>query len=185
MFVGEGPGEREDCLARPFVGKSGELLDAGLESNGLSRDDVYIANIVKCRPPGNRNPTPREMGTCAPFLYRQIEVIQPTCIVALGKIAAEYITDQKIAITRERGCERRSPVFPDIFIIPTLHPAYILRNNSNRLQDLFFRDIGWALDLSSSGLTPAEYAETIYQDWMESNKKYWEESKTLWQGHHY
>ncbi len=183
MFVGEGPGQREDELGRPFVGRSGELLDAGLKHNELTREDVYITNIVKCRPPDNRNPAFREMGTCTPFLYDQIRAIQPKCIITLGKVPAEYLTGQKISITKESGTIKKSPVFPDIFIIPILHPAYILRNHSNTLRNQFFHDIGWASDVASFGLTPAEFEEAVYEDWMTANDEYYERQRRLWRQH--
>jgi DNA polymerase len=150
MIVGEGPGEREDQLARPFVGRSGGLLDEALEANGLTRDDVYIANIVKCRPPGNRNPSLTEMKTCAPFLYKQIEAIAPRCVVTLGKVATEYLLQRNIKITKERGSAFNCAAFPQIFLVPTLHPSYILRNGGKNKSDLV-RDIGWGLDLTLLG----------------------------------
>jgi DNA polymerase len=150
MIVGEAPGEREDQLARPFVGKSGELLDEALTENGLTRNDVYIANIAKCRPPGNRNPSLTEMKTCAPFLYKQIETIAPICVVTLGKVATEYLLQQNIKITQERGSTYNCAAFPQIFLVPTLHPSYILRNGGKHKSDLV-RDIGWGLDLTLLG----------------------------------
>jgi DNA polymerase len=176
MFVGEGPGEREDTLARPFVGKSGELLDKGLAHNDLTRDDVYITNLVKCRPPGNRNPTITELGLCTPFLYEQIKVIAPKCIVTLGKVAAEYLLKRDVKITKERGMIFHCYDFPHIFLIPTLHPSYILRNGGKG-KGRFYHDIEHGLEKAYSGLNPDQWEEALYQDWMKSNEKYWRNMK--------
>lgn len=154
MIIGEAPGEREDQLARPFVGRSGELLDEALTANDLTRDDVYIANIVKCRPPANRNPSLTEMGTCAPFLYKQIETIAPKCVVTLGKVATEYLLQRNIKITQERGRALSCSDFPHIFLIPTLHPSYILRGGGKDKSKLI-QDISYGLDLALIGATPA------------------------------
>ena len=178
MIVGEAPGEREDHLARPFVGRSGELLDEALVENDLTRDDVYITNIVKCRPPGNRNPSLSEMSTCAPFLYKQIEAIAPKCIVTLGKVATEYLLQQNIRITKKRGSTFSCAAFPHIFLIPTLHPSYILRNGSKDKSKLV-ADIGWGLDLSLLGITPAEMHEEVEHLCMEQNQEDLEKRK-LW-----
>ncbi|MFA7237199.1 MAG: uracil-DNA glycosylase, partial [Phycisphaeraceae bacterium] len=104
LFVGEGPGADEDAQGRPFVGRAGQLLDKQIAAMGLERNQVYIANIVKCRPPDNRVPTPEEAATCQPYLDQQVALIQPKVIVALGATAAKYLlNDPKLAITRERG----------------------------------------------------------------------------------
>lgn len=155
MIIGEAPGEREDQLARPFVGRSGELLDEALTANDLTRDDVYIANIVKCRPPANRNPSLTEMGTCAPFLYKQIETIAPKCVVTLGKVATEYLLQRNIKITQERGRALSCSDFPHIFLIPALHPSYILRGGGKDKSKLI-QDIGYGLDLTLIGVTPTQ-----------------------------
>lgn len=176
MIVGEGPGEREDALARPFVGRSGELLDEALAANDLTRDDVYIANIVKCRPPGNRNPSLAEMKTCAPFLYKQIDVIQPKCIIALGKVAAEYLLQRNIKITKERGSTYACADFPHIFLIPALHPSYILRNGGKEKSKLV-SDIGWGLDMSLLEITPTEMHAEVDKACLEANERYWENVK--------
>ena len=125
MFVGEAPGADEDRQGEPFVGRAGQLLTKIIEAMDLTRDDVYIANVIKCRPPGNRNPKPIEIETCEPFLLRQIELIQPKVICALGTFAAQTLlrTDQKISMLRGRfhdyhGCK----------LMATYHPAYLLRN---------------------------------------------------------
>ena len=125
MFIGEGPGYDEDVQGRPFVGKAGQLLTKIIESINLSREDVYIANIVKCRPPQNRNPEPDEIQSCNPFLMNQIRVIQPRIICALGTFAAQTLlkTDTKISALRGKLFDLEG-----ITVIPTYHPAFLLRN---------------------------------------------------------
>ncbi|MFN3822120.1 MAG: uracil-DNA glycosylase family protein, partial [bacterium] len=125
MFVGEGPGADEDEQGEPFVGKAGQLLTQLISDLGMTRQEVYIANIVKCRPPGNREPTPEEAGTCLPYLLRQISIIQPKIIVALGKVAAVYLLrlNPSIAIKDIRG---RLFSNYSATIIPTYHPAAVL-----------------------------------------------------------
>jgi DNA polymerase len=125
MIIGEGPGYEEDVQGRPFVGKAGQLLTKILQSIQLQREEVYITNIIKCRPPQNRNPEPDEIQTCYPFLLRQIQAIQPQIICALGTFAAQTLlkTDAKITTLRGRFHE-----FAGIKVIPTYHPAYLLRN---------------------------------------------------------
>jgi len=125
MFVGEAPGQDEDAQGEPFVGRAGQLLTKIIERLGLRRDDVYIANVIKCRPPGNRNPEPDEVATCEPFLFRQIDVIHPTVIVALGTFAAHALLRTKDPISRLRG---RVFAYRGARLIPTFHPAYLLRN---------------------------------------------------------
>ena len=127
MFVGEAPGEDEDKKGEPFVGRAGQLLTKIIEAIGLTRDQVYIANVLKCRPPGNRNPEADEVAQCEPFLFRQIDVIQPKVIVPLGKFAAQSLLRTMDPITRLRG---RSFEFRGATLIPTFHPAYLLRNPS-------------------------------------------------------
>lgn len=127
MFVGEAPGEEEDERGEPFVGRSGQLLTKIIEAIGLSRDQVYIANVIKCRPPNNRNPEPDEVATCEPFLFRQIDVIRPAVIVPLGKFAAQCLLKTTDPITRLRG---RRFDYRGTTLIPTFHPAYLLRNPS-------------------------------------------------------
>ncbi|MDX1564672.1 MAG: uracil-DNA glycosylase [Phycisphaeraceae bacterium] len=125
MFVGEGPGADEDRLGRPFVGRAGKLLDKQIEAMGLRREQVYIANIAKCRPPGNRVPTPEEADRAIPFLERQIGIIGPKVIVSLGATSAKYLLKQpRLAITKERGQWRE---YCGIALMPTFHPAYLLR----------------------------------------------------------
>jgi DNA polymerase len=125
MFVGEAPGEDEDKQGEPFVGRAGQLLTKIIEAISLSREQVYIANVIKCRPPGNRNPEPDEVATCEPFLFQQIGIIQPRVIVALGKFAAQSLLRTTDPITRLRGREFE---FRGATLIPTFHPAYLLRN---------------------------------------------------------
>jgi uracil-DNA glycosylase family 4 len=127
MFVGEAPGEEEDERGEPFVGRSGQLLTKIIEAIGLSREQVYIANVIKCRPPNNRNPEPDEVAACEPYLFRQIDVIQPAVIVPLGKFAAQCLLKTTDPITRLRG---RRFDYRGTTLIPTFHPAYLLRNPS-------------------------------------------------------
>jgi uracil-DNA glycosylase family 4 len=127
MFVGEAPGEEEDQRGEPFVGRSGQLLTKIIEAIGLSREQVYIANVIKCRPPNNRNPEPDEVASCEPFLFRQIDVIKPAVIVPLGKFAAQCLLKTTDPITRLRG---RRFDYRGTTLIPTFHPAYLLRNPS-------------------------------------------------------
>ena len=124
MFVGEGPGAEEDRTGRPFVGQAGKLLDRMILAMGLDRDRVYIANVVKCRPPGNRDPQDEEMAACSPFLDRQVDLIRPDVIVALGRIAAQRLTGTSKPIGALRG---RWASYRGIPLMPTFHPAYLLR----------------------------------------------------------
>lgn len=127
MFVGEAPGEEEDKRGEPFVGRAGQLLTKIIEAIGLGREQVYIANVIKCRPPGNRNPEPDEVASCEPFLFRQIDVIQPKVVVPLGKFAAQCLLKTTDPITRLRG---KTFEYRGSTLIPTFHPAYLLRNPS-------------------------------------------------------
>ena len=129
MFVGEAPGADEDIQGEPFVGKAGQLLTKIIEAIGMQRSDVYIANVIKCRPPGNRNPEPDEVERCEPFLFRQIDIVQPKVIVALGKFAAQSLLRTTEPITRLRGREYK---FRSAILMPTFHPAYLLRNPSSK-----------------------------------------------------
>ena len=132
MFVGEGPGADEDAQGEPFVGRAGQKLNEMIHAIGLERKDVYIANVVKCRPPGNRDPESDEVATCSPFLFRQIEAIQPKAIVALGSPATKTLLATKAGITSLRGRWGR---FRGIPVMPTFHPAFLLRKYTveNRL----------------------------------------------------
>ncbi len=125
MFVGEAPGADEDVQGIPFVGRAGQLLTKIIEAIGLTREDVYIANVIKCRPPENRNPEPDEVETCEPFLFRQIETIRPKVIVALGTFAAKALLKTQDPISRLRG---RVYDFRGAKLIPTFHPAFLLRS---------------------------------------------------------
>lgn len=130
LFVGEGPGAEEDAKGEPFVGQAGKLLDNMLAAIGLKRGkNVYIANVVKCRPPGNRNPEPDEVAACEPYLARQIELIQPKLIIALGKVAAHQLLATQAAVGGLRGQLHR---YGDIPLIVTYHPAYLLRTLSDK-----------------------------------------------------
>jgi uracil-DNA glycosylase family 4 len=129
MFVGEAPGADEDEQGIPFVGRAGQLLTKIIEAIGLTRDDVYIANVIKCRPPQNRNPEPDEVETCEPFLFRQIDVIKPKVIVALGKFGAQTLLRTDAPISRLRGHVHD---FRGAKLIPTFHPAYLLRNPASK-----------------------------------------------------
>ena len=125
MFVGEGPGAEEDEQGVPFVGRAGQLLTQIIKAMGLEREDVYIANVVKCRPPGNRNPEPDEIEQCEPFLMRQMDVIKPAVVVALGKFAAQTLLRTTEPISKIRG---RFHQVGDTRVMPTFHPSYLLRN---------------------------------------------------------
>src|SRR3954454_11520446 len=127
MFVGEAPGRDEDLQGYPFVGRAGQLLTKIIEAIALKREDVYIANVINCRPPENRNPEPEEVASCEPFLFRQIDIIKPKVIVALGKFGAQSLLRTNDAITKIRGREYK---YRDAILIPTYHPAYLLRNPS-------------------------------------------------------
>lgn len=131
LIIGEAPGAEEDRKGEPFVGRAGQLLNAMLAALGLRREEVYIANILKCRPPGNRDPKPEEAAACAPFLQRQIELVQPRIILALGRIAAQNLlkTDTPIGKMRGRRYEYPDPRVP---VVVTYHPAYLLRSPSEK-----------------------------------------------------
>jgi DNA polymerase len=125
LFIGEGPGRDEDIKGEPFVGRAGELLTDIIKAMKLSRGEVYIANAVKCRPPENRNPEPDEMDACRPYLMRQIEIIRPQVIVTLGRFGLQTLFERPIAISSVRG---QWMEWRDIRVMPTYHPAYLLRN---------------------------------------------------------
>jgi uracil-DNA glycosylase family 4 len=129
MFVGEAPGADEDIQGIPFVGRAGQLLTKIIEAIDLRREDVYIANVIKCRPPGNRNPEQDEVETCEPFLFQQIDTIRPKVIVALGTFAARALLRTLDPISRLRG---RVYDYRGAKLIPTFHPAYLLRNPSSK-----------------------------------------------------
>ena len=129
MFVGEAPGADEDVKGEPFVGRAGQLLTRIIEAIGLKRGDVYIANVIKCRPPQNRNPEPDEVDTCEPFLFQQIDAIKPKVVVALGSFATRALLRTQDPISRLRG---RVYEYRGAKLIPTFHPAYLLRNPSSK-----------------------------------------------------
>lgn len=142
LFVGEGPGEEEDNQGRPFVGKAGQLLTKILESVNIAREDVYIANMVKCRPPNNRVPTSLEIQACSQYLLAQIEVINPRMIVPLGSTALNFFLGEDQQITKVRG--REFIWKGNIIIFPMFHPSYLLRNPSKEKgspKDLTWQDI--------------------------------------------
>lgn len=129
LFVGEAPGADEDRQGEPFVGRAGQLLNAMIEAIGLKREEVYIANVLKCRPPGNRDPQPKEVECCEPFLIRQIELIQPRLIVALGRHAAHSLLKTEMPLSRLRGQRHNYRGTP---LIVTFHPAYLLRTPGDK-----------------------------------------------------
>lgn len=129
MFVGEAPGHDEDVQGEPFVGKAGQLLDKIIAAMGLRREDVYIANVLKCRPPGNRDPQPQEVASCTPYLERQIDQIQPEIIVALGRPASNYLLGSTESLGRLRGGDHS---YRGIRVVATYHPAYLLRNPAEK-----------------------------------------------------
>jgi DNA polymerase len=148
LFIGEGPGEQEDRRGLPFVGRAGELLTQMIEKGiGIPRSEVYICNIVKCRPPRNRTPLPPEVGACRPFLDGQIRAIAPRVIVTLGKPATSLLLDREIAITRIRGTWQS---YQDIPLMPTLHPAYVLRQYTPENRRAVWEDLKAAHERSQS-----------------------------------
>ncbi len=131
VFVGEAPGADEDREGRPFVGRAGQLLTKIIEAMGLAREDVYICNILKCRPPGNRNPERGEIEACEPFLIKQLQAIAPQAICALGSFAAKTLLKKEVPITALRG---RFHTYEGMKVMPTFHPAYLLRNPAAKKQ---------------------------------------------------
>ena len=127
MFIGEAPGHDEDVKGEPFVGRAGELLTDIIKAMKLTRDDVYIANVIKCRPPENRNPEPDELEACRPYIRRQVEIIQPKVIVTLGKFALQSLTEKAYGISAVRG---KWLEYNGVKLMPTYHPAYLLRTPS-------------------------------------------------------
>lgn len=131
MFIGEAPGRDEDLEGEPFVGRAGALLTRMIKGMGLERSDVYIANIIKCRPPKNRNPEPAEVDKCEPYLKRQIKIIKPEVICALGAVSAQTLLKTSIPISKLRGKFHQYEGTP---LLPTFHPAYLLRNPSAKTE---------------------------------------------------
>jgi uracil-DNA glycosylase family 4 len=138
LFIGEGPGENEDLQGRPFVGRAGQLLDKMIAAMGLKREQVFIANIVKCRPPNNRVPAPDEVATCTPYLVRQIELIRPKVIVTLGLPAAKYMLSTTQTMGRLRGQWQQ---WRGIKLMPTFHPAYLLRSYTEENRQMVWSDL--------------------------------------------
>lgn len=139
FFIGEGPGENEDLTGRPFVGRAGQLLDKMIVAMGLQRDQVFIANIVKCRPPNNRVPAPDEVAACTPYLERQLEIIRPRVIVTLGLPSAKYMLgDLKLTMGRIRGTWRS---WRGIKLMPTFHPSYVLRQYTHETRKAVWSDL--------------------------------------------
>jgi DNA polymerase len=138
VVIGEGPGADEDAQGLPFVGRAGQLLTRMLESVKLSRDEAYICNTVKCRPPGNRNPEPDELAACAPFLAAQLGVIQPKVIVSLGSVATQALLRTREPIGKLRG---RVHPYGDAVLIPTFHPAFLLRNPGADYKRMAWEDL--------------------------------------------
>jgi uracil-DNA glycosylase family 4 len=141
VFVGEAPGADEDREGMPFVGRAGQLLTKIIEAMGLARQDVYICNILKCRPPGNRNPEAAEINACEPFLIRQLQAIAPRAICALGTFAAQTLLKKDIPISALRG---RFHTYSGIKVMPTYHPAYLLRNPSAK--KMVWEDVQMIMD---------------------------------------
>ena len=136
MFIGEGPGEQEDLQGEPFVGRAGKLLTQLIEGIGLTRDDVYIANVVKCLPPGNRDPLPVEIDACAPWLDRQLELVRPRIVMTLGNFATKLLLSTSVGITKLRGQEfDLERVGMHFTVIPTLHPSAVLRGGGRPLSE--------------------------------------------------
>ncbi|TAL11607.1 MAG: uracil-DNA glycosylase [Nitrospirae bacterium] len=154
MFVGEAPGFYEDKQGVPFVGAAGKLLNELLESAGLSRTDIYIANVIKCRPPDNRDPLPDEVETCKPFLFQQIELIKPKVVCTLGNFAMQTLLGKKIGIMKMRG---QAFQVQDFFVFPMLHPAAALHQGSlNEPLREDFRKLKAFLDRQPEPTTPIE-----------------------------
>lgn len=138
FFIGEGPGETEDQTGRPFVGRAGELLNKMIAGMGLKREQVFIANVVKCRPPNNRVPAPDEVATCTPYLERQLEIVRPRAIVTLGLPATQYMLQTKMSMGRLRGTWQS---WRGIQLMPTYHPAYVLRNPTYETRAAVWSDL--------------------------------------------
>jgi len=128
MLVGEAPGHREDDIGKPFQGRAGKLLDEILGELGIDRASIFITNIVKCRPPANRTPFPSEVVACHPHLVRELVALKPLIVVPLGRAATEVFLDRKVPITRDRGKRFQCPWSTAFEVVPTIHPAFVLRN---------------------------------------------------------
>ncbi|HEY1685216.1 MAG TPA: uracil-DNA glycosylase [Tepidisphaeraceae bacterium] len=157
FFIGEGPGENEDLQGRPFVGRAGELLNKMITAMGLKREEVYIANVVKCRPPGNRAPAPDEVEACTPFLEKQLETIRPKVIVTLGLPAMQYMLQTKVSMGKIRGQWHE---WRGIKLMPTYHPAYVLRSYTPEVRKTVWGDLQKVME--EIGLkTNAEKSENV------------------------
>ena len=143
MFIGEGPGETEDQTGRPFVGRAGQLLEKMIIAMGLSRQKVFIANVVKCRPPNNRTPLPDEVAACTPYLVRQIEIIRPEAIVTLGLPATRFLLQTNESMGRLRG---HWSSWRGIPVMPTYHPSYVLRSYTQQVRAAVWHDLQMVMD---------------------------------------
>jgi DNA polymerase len=158
MFVGEAPGADEDIQGIPFVGRAGQLLTKMIEAMGFTRDEVYIANVLKCRPPGNRNPEPDEIGECEPFLFRQLASVQPKVVIALGAFAARTLLKTDAPISRLRG---RVHEYRGARLIPTFHPSFLLRSPGYKREawddlKLALSELGRELPRQASSSSPSD-----------------------------
>jgi DNA polymerase len=160
MFVGEAPGYHEDQQGEPFVGAAGKLLDRLLGEIGIGREDVYIANVLKCRPPGNRDPKPEEIDACKDYLRQQLELIDPKVVVTLGNFATKLLLKRDVGITRTRG-----HVYPwwNRHLVPTFHPAAVLRGGDSKLREVQydFKLIRQTLDEAAAAATADPVAEQL------------------------
>ena len=138
LFIGEGPGETEDLAGRPFIGKAGQLLEKMINAMGLKREDVYICNIVKCRPPNNRQPAADETAACTPYLLEQVSIIRPAAIVTLGLPSTQFILRTKNSMSKMRG---QWHLWRGIKVMPTYHPAYVLRQYTPQTREAVWSDL--------------------------------------------
>jgi len=159
MIIGEAPGQNEDLQGEPFVGRAGQLLDDLLGEIGLRRDEVYIANVIKCRPPGNRDPRPDEIDACKGYLRRQLELVDPSVVLTLGNFATKLLLRREVGITRLRG-----QVYPwwNRRLVPTFHPAAALRGGGSRVEDMR-QDLSLVRDLLDAAVPAAEPEADIEQ----------------------
>ncbi len=160
MFIGEGPGAEEDRQGLPFVGRAGQLLNQLLEGIGMSRDDVWISNVVRCRPPGNRDPQPEEIDACRPYTDQQIELIEPRVIATLGNFATKLLTGSRVGITRVRGTPQvHTLAGRTLFVMPLLHPAAALRTPA--LVDTLREDFAKLPELIATELPGSDAPEPV------------------------
>ena len=151
MFIGEGPGEIEDQVGRPFVDEAGQLLEKMINAMGLKREQVYICSIVKCRPPNNREPSADETATCTPYLLEQIETVRPRAIVTLGRPATHFLLQSKLSMSKLRG---QWQSWRGIQVMPTYHPAYVLRQYTRQTREAVWSDLKQVLDALGMSLPP-------------------------------